>query len=63
MNKKPDPQQARYLENVGHEPADCPPENVWQWKYTGTAQERELLLDLLQEEAEQQAAENQESLF
>lgn len=52
----------RYVENVGHQPSDCPDEAVWQWRYRGTAEERELLADLLETEADEIAAE-QETLF
>ena len=56
-----DPTIDRYIENVGHEPRGVPEDVEWQWRYRGTAEERELLLDLVQTEAEE--AVQQETLF
>lgn len=56
-----DPTRERYVEATGSEPTDPPDEFRWQWTYRGRPEERELLLDLLQEEAEQ--AVQQETLF
>jgi hypothetical protein len=47
----------RYIENVGHEPPLDESDSAWQWDYRGTKAERELLLDLIQTEAEEAAAE------
>jgi hypothetical protein len=53
----------RYRENVGHDPAPCPPETEWQWKYRGTPAERELLADLLESEVAVEQPAEQETLF
>jgi hypothetical protein len=47
--------RSRYVDEVGHEPNDPPPEYAWQWAYRGRDDEQELLLELLQNEAESQA--------
>lgn len=56
-------QHRRYVENVGHEPPDAPEEYAWQWRYRGRPAERELLADLLQQEAEETPPEQEETLF
>jgi hypothetical protein len=56
-------QQDAYVENVGHDPTDPPDDARWQWTYTGRPDERERLVELLQQEAEAQVADEQESLF
>jgi hypothetical protein len=52
----------RYLENVGHPPPEAPEDQAWQWSYRGTPEERELLLDLIQAEAEAEVSAEQTSL-
>lgn len=44
---------ARYVEEMGHEPPVDESEQAWQWDYRGLIRERELLLDLIQTEAEE----------
>lgn len=44
-----------YIENVGREPPCDESEQAWQWDYRGSKVERELLLDLIQQEAEEAA--------
>lgn len=54
-----------YLENVGKEPETKFPSGhpaAWEWEYTGAPEQRERLLDLIQDEATR-VDEAQESLF
>lgn len=46
---------ARYVAEMGHEPPVDTSDNAWQWDYRGLVRERELLLDLIQTEAEEEA--------
>lgn len=46
---------ASYIEEMGHEPPCDESDNAWQWDYSGNPAERELLLDLIQNEAEAEA--------
>ena len=46
---------ARYIEEMGHAPPLDDSEAAWQWAYSGRPSERELLLDLIQNEAEDEA--------
>lgn len=50
-----DERAAAYVENVGHEPPLDESDESWQWHYRGSPGERELLLDLIQNEAEEEA--------
>lgn len=43
---------ASYVDQEGHDPPQADPEYAWQWSYTGTKSEKELLLDLIQDECE-----------
>jgi hypothetical protein len=45
--------KAAYVNEVGHEPPLDQSDGAWQWDYRGTKAERELLLDLIQNEAEE----------
>lgn len=46
---------SRYVEEMGHEPPVDETSGSWQWGYRGSIRERELLLSLIQEEAEEAA--------
>jgi hypothetical protein len=46
---------ARYVEEMGHEPPEDDSAEAWQWAYRGLVRERELLLTLIQTEAEEEA--------
>jgi hypothetical protein len=46
---------ARYVAEMGHEPPVDESDSAWQLGYRGLVRERELLLDLIQTEAEQEA--------
>jgi hypothetical protein len=47
---------ARYVAEMGHEPPHDSSEGAWQWDYRGLVKEREMLLDLIQQEAEEALA-------
>jgi hypothetical protein len=44
---------ARYVEEMGHEPPCDESDSAWQWEYRGLIREREMLLELIQQEAEE----------
>jgi hypothetical protein len=47
---------AAYLEEVGP-PKPAPEEFAWQWAYRGLPSEKELLVEMIQDEAEAEASE------
>ena len=44
---------SRYVEEMGHEPPCDDSDQAWQWSYRGLIGEREMLLELIQQEAEE----------
>lgn len=63
---KKDAKADAYVENVGHEPHNLPDDHPdkWQWEYLGTKAERDVLLERLGLEPEEEELLSQdESLF
>lgn len=36
-----------YVEATGHEPPEAPPEEAWQWSYTGKRAEQEMMVEMV----------------
>lgn len=49
-----DDRRAAYIREIGREPPVDDTDEAWQWAYRGCEAERELLLDMIQTEAEAQ---------